>query len=122
NNGAANGNDNGFVTELNPAGTGLTYSTYLGGSEGDFGGGIALDGAGDVYVVGQADSFDFPITSDAFQTVNQSGQTAVVAKFAPAATTLIPTSTAVTTSGSPAALNATVVFTAAVTPLSGNGI
>lgn len=39
-----------FVTELNPAGTALVYSTYLGGSGDDEGTGIALDTQGNAYV------------------------------------------------------------------------
>jgi hypothetical protein len=45
-----------FVTELNPAGSGLLFSTYLGSSPNgdDYGNGIALDTAGNVYVGGEA--------------------------------------------------------------------
>jgi hypothetical protein len=39
----------------------LLHTTYLRGSKGDFGGGITLDGSGDVYVAGYTDSYDFPI-------------------------------------------------------------
>jgi hypothetical protein len=46
------GNGDAFVTELNPTGTSLVYSTYLGGSEGDEGWGIALGSSGNVYVAG----------------------------------------------------------------------
>jgi hypothetical protein len=38
----------------------MVYSTYLGGSDYDWGGGIAVDGAGNAYVTGQTDSPDFP--------------------------------------------------------------
>jgi hypothetical protein len=57
----------GFLTKLNTDGSGLVYSTYLGGSKADFGVGIALDSAGDAYVVGSSDSTDFPTTSNALQ-------------------------------------------------------
>jgi urease beta subunit len=78
---AANEAPTGFVTELNPTGSALVYSTYLGGSgydwestgEGDQVNGIALDGAGDAYVAGITSSNDFPVTSGAFQTTNNSG-------------------------------------------------
>jgi hypothetical protein len=60
--------ENGFVTELNPSGSALVYSTYLGGSGGDQGNAIAVDGAGDAYVSGQTQSSDFPVTAGAFQT------------------------------------------------------
>jgi P pilus assembly chaperone PapD len=61
--GAGNANGVAFVTELNPAGTALLYSTYLGGTGGDFGHGIALDTSGNIYVVGQTFSTDFPTNS-----------------------------------------------------------
>ena len=57
------GNDDAFVTELNPAATGLVYSTYLGGSNTDTGSGIAIDTSGDVYVAGQTCSEDFPVAA-----------------------------------------------------------
>ena len=57
-----------FVTELNPTGSGLVYSTYLGGSDGDYGLGIAVDTSGHAYVIGNTYSIDFPTTAGAFQT------------------------------------------------------
>jgi hypothetical protein len=46
------GNTDAFVTKLTPAGNALAYSTYLGGSGGDAGYGIAVDGVGSAYVTG----------------------------------------------------------------------
>jgi hypothetical protein len=46
----------------------LVYSTYLGGSNYDYGDGIAVDSSGDAYVTGQTEALDFPITQGAFQT------------------------------------------------------
>ncbi len=57
-----------FVTKLNPTGTALVYSTYLGGTGGDSGWGIAVDTAGNAYVTGYTSSTDFPTTAGAFQT------------------------------------------------------
>jgi hypothetical protein len=57
-----------FVAKLNPTGSALVYSTYLGGSEEEFGLGIALDGAGNAYVTGTTASTNFPVTAGAFQT------------------------------------------------------
>ena len=63
-----------FVTELNPSGNGLVYSTYLGGHGtaftpiNDEAGAIAIDGAGKIYVTGNSGSPDFPTTPGAFRT------------------------------------------------------
>jgi hypothetical protein len=59
------GNADAFVTELNPAGSALVYSTYLGGSNTDTGNGIAVDTANpaSAYVAGQTCSFDFPLAN-----------------------------------------------------------
>lgn len=52
-----------FVTELNSSGTGLVYSTYLGGSSDDAGNSIAVDGNNNAYVTGQTNSTNFPTAS-----------------------------------------------------------
>ncbi|GAA5185716.1 hypothetical protein GCM10023322_30340 [Rugosimonospora acidiphila] len=64
--GSANDDLDAFVSKLNPTGTGLVYSTFLGGSNFEWGRDIALDAAGDVYVAGQTKSSNFPTTSGAF--------------------------------------------------------
>jgi Beta-propeller repeat len=56
-----------FVTKLNPTGTALIYSMFLGGSESDGGTSIAVDDAGHAYVTGRTSSLDFPATPAAFQ-------------------------------------------------------
>ncbi len=56
-----------FVAKLNATGSGLVYSTYLGGSGGDAGWGIAVDDGGDAYVTGTTSSADFPYTPGAVQ-------------------------------------------------------
>jgi Beta-propeller repeat len=57
-----------FVTKLDPTGTGLVYSTYLGGQGDDFGNGIAVDAGGNAYVTGMTLSQNFPTTAGAFST------------------------------------------------------
>jgi hypothetical protein len=59
---------NAIVAELNPTGSALVYSTYLGRSRTDGGAGIAVESSGDAYVVGHTNSVDFPVTPGAFQT------------------------------------------------------
>ena len=49
-----------FVTKLNATGQSLIYVTYIGGSSGEGGYGIAVDGSGAVYVTGTTTSTDFP--------------------------------------------------------------
>ncbi len=69
----------GFVTKFNKTGTGLVYSTYLGGdnfSSGwniDWIRGMTMNKAGEVFVVGNTNSTDFPVTSGAYQTTNKGG-------------------------------------------------
>jgi hypothetical protein len=60
-----NGTD-AFVTKLNPAGSALVFSSYLGGSAIEEGIGIATDSSGNAYVAGITTSLDFPTTSGAF--------------------------------------------------------
>jgi hypothetical protein len=52
-----------FVTELNPGGSNLVYSTYLGGTGTDAGIGIAADSTGNAYVTGVTYSTNFPTTN-----------------------------------------------------------
>ncbi len=56
-----------FITKLNPNGSALIYSTYLGGGGWDGSQGIAVDSAGSAYVAGFTESTNFPITSNALQ-------------------------------------------------------
>lgn len=76
-----------FVTKLDASGSALVYSTYLFGELDDGGYGIAVDGAGNAYVVGVTNSAYFPIR-DAFQSSNR-GTDAFVAKLSPDGTRLV---------------------------------
>jgi hypothetical protein len=83
------GQGDAFVTKLNAAGSALVYSTYLGGSAGDSGFGIAVDGAGNAYVTGRTLSGDFPTTAGAFQTAPRAFGDAFVAKLNAAGNALV---------------------------------
>jgi hypothetical protein len=76
-----------FVTKLDPAGTGLVFSTYLGGTAFDEAFGIAEDATG-VYVTGATESADFP-TVHAFQPKLGGGTDAFIAKLNPAGNSLV---------------------------------
>jgi hypothetical protein len=54
------GSGDAFVSEINPAGSALIYSTYLGGSGHDQSNGIAVDTSGNAYITGLTCSDDFP--------------------------------------------------------------
>ena len=76
------GNFDAFVAALDPTGSTLLYSTYLGGSFGDEGQGIAFDTAGNAYVIGYTNSTNFS-TVNPLQPTNHGSQDAFVAKIAP---------------------------------------
>lgn len=81
-----------FVTKLNATGSGLLYSTYLGGGgdEGNgagLGGAIAVDAGGHAYVTGYTTSTDFP-TKRPFQAALRGFTDAFVTKLAPGGNTL----------------------------------
>ena len=56
-----------FVTKLNPAGSALVYSTYLGGNGADQAFGIAVNAQGSAFITGSTSSSDFPTASEAFK-------------------------------------------------------
>jgi hypothetical protein len=58
-----------FVAKINPSGTKTLYGTFLGGSGGDLGAGIAVNSAGQAFVFGETFSTDFPLTADAFEEI-----------------------------------------------------
>ncbi|MCK4614359.1 MAG: hypothetical protein KAU14_06120, partial [Thermoplasmata archaeon] len=61
-----NGNNDVFVFKLNADGSGLEYSTFVGGQGSDYGSGIALDSEGCAVVTGLTWSSDFPTTAGCF--------------------------------------------------------
>ncbi len=71
-----------FLTKLNAAGTGILYSTYLGGSGSDSANAVAIDSLGNAYVAGLTQSGDFPL-SNPLQTVNSDSYTGFISKISP---------------------------------------
>jgi Calx-beta domain/Beta-propeller repeat/Carboxypeptidase regulatory-like domain/CarboxypepD_reg-like domain len=74
-----------YVTKINPAGSALIYSTFLGASGSsdliNEASAIALDSAGNAYVTGSASAPSFPTTPNAYQTVNRGFVDAFIAKL-----------------------------------------
>ncbi|HEY0170769.1 MAG TPA: SBBP repeat-containing protein, partial [Pyrinomonadaceae bacterium] len=70
-----------FVTKLSPQGSALVYSTYLGGTRNETGYAVALDGAGDAYVVGGTSSLGFPTTDGALRRTRNGQADAFVSKI-----------------------------------------
>jgi hypothetical protein len=70
-----------FQSVLDPSGSTLLFSTYLGGSSDDYGQGIAVDSVGP-YVTGYTNSNNFPI-SNPLQPANRGGQDAFVVQISP---------------------------------------
>jgi len=93
-----------FVTELNPAGSALLFSTYLGGSSGAYGYGIAVDSAGNIYDAGAT-----------FAGYNNNPTSGFAAKI-----NLAP-SPSFAVSGFPSSTTAGVAQTVTVTALNANG-
>ncbi|MGA8037869.1 MAG: SBBP repeat-containing protein [Candidatus Acidiferrales bacterium] len=65
----------GFVAELKPDGSAFVFASYLGGSAGDQVTGLALDANRNIYMTGNTNSSDFPVTPGAFQTTFPEGAT-----------------------------------------------
>jgi hypothetical protein len=74
------GAENAFVTKINPTGSALVYSTYLGGNNVDYGSGIAVDAAGNAYVTGGTTSTNFP-TANALQATLSGSANAFVSEI-----------------------------------------
>ena len=109
------GSENAFATELNPDGTALIYSTFLGGAGNDDGVGIALDPANNFYLTGNATSTNFPTTPGAYLRTSANGNP-FVSKFNQGS--IAATTTTLASSPNPSLYEQSVTFTAAVTAAS----
>ena len=74
------GNTDAYLSKLSPDGQTVIYSTFLGGSAGEYGWDVAVDSVGNAYVTGLTESTDFP-TAHALQPTNHGGRDAFVAKI-----------------------------------------
>jgi len=82
------GTSDGFVTKLNPAGSALLYSTFLGGSADEYGLGITVDISGYAYITGVTGSANFPTTAGSYDTTHNGAEDVFITKLNPAATSL----------------------------------
>jgi hypothetical protein len=82
-------NVEGFVAKLNPTGSTLLYSTFLGGSEEDYGRDIVTDSPGNAYVTGYSNSLDFPTTSSAYDTSHNGDYDVFIVKLNTTGSTLM---------------------------------
>ncbi len=74
------GGGDAFVSKIGPEGSQLLYSTFVGGNGNDIGRGIAIDGAGGVWIGGTTTSFDFP-RKNAVQNAFQGGTDAFLTRI-----------------------------------------
>jgi len=116
--GGATGTGDGFVAKLNPRGSALVYSTYLGGSAFDLAIGIAVDGSGSAYVIGSTSSTNFPTTPGSAQPAKNPNNDAFAVKM-PTPPVLRSTSTAVSCSPGTVPLSSATSCTATVTDTDG---
>jgi len=82
------GTTDAFVAEFNPTGTGLVYSTLLGGNQNDVANSIVVDSFGDAYVTGQTGSSNFPL-ANATQNALAGGNDAFVSEISPGGIALV---------------------------------
>ncbi len=84
----ANGNPDIIVSALDPTGSALLWSTYVGGSGADYARELAIAADGTVYVVGNTASSDFPATGGAYDTTPNGSTDAVIVALSSDGTTL----------------------------------
>jgi hypothetical protein len=82
------GNVDAFVTKFSSSGQTLEYSTFLGGTDVDYGGGIAVDGNGAAWVTGGTNSKNFPL-KDAYQKTNRGKSDVFIANLSSTGKSLV---------------------------------
>ncbi len=85
----AGGGGDATLTEINAAGTAISYATFVGGSGDDGLAALALDASGNIYLTGNTDSTSFPgVTGSSIQPLNAGLSDIWVMKLNPAATSI----------------------------------
>ncbi len=88
-----NGNGNGGVdygiVELSADGSKELYGSYFGGSTYDYGDRAVWDASGNIWIHGNTESSDYPVTSDALQSTNAGGYDTTLTELSPDATKIL---------------------------------
>jgi len=79
--GSLGGDEDIILSKINPSGTALLYSTYVGGNNEDEANGIALDTAGNILITGKTESVNYPVTVTAYQSTKMGEEDAFISKF-----------------------------------------
>ena len=79
--GTLRGGTDAFIAKMRSDGSGLAWSTLLGGSATDIANAVRVDGNGNVYVCGYTNSADFPTTAGAYRTTRAGSYDAFICKF-----------------------------------------
>lgn len=77
------------INKYNPTGSGLIFSTYIGGSAADYPHSMVTNATGDLYVLGSSESSNYPVSTSAFQSLSGGMSDIVVSKLNPTGTTMI---------------------------------
>ena len=78
-----------FITKFTPGSSALLFSTYLGGSSNDRALAMVVDSSGNIYLTGDTQSPNFPVTATAYQSTLVGTDNAFVTKVAPGGSTLV---------------------------------
>jgi len=82
------GQKDAFILKINPSGSALVYSSYIGGEGDDVARGIAIDGSGNAYVAGETSSTNLPVVSP-IQTQNAGQKDGFILKINPSGNALV---------------------------------
>lgn len=78
-----------LLLKVDPTGNQLLYAVLIGGTGGDLGNGVAVDGEGNAYLTGYTGSTDFPVTANVFETTIPGNGAAYAVKLSPQGDSLV---------------------------------